>query len=115
MFKSNMCNKEDKKEAVLSFDSFDGGGPSYNVKIEDESVAAYSQTHYYLNPNHDRQCGSGYEVKISFAGLKPGKTKAIIECRSDIADSYDAIYDIVVGDGLAVAVTERERVNLIFP
>ncbi|MBO7519563.1 MAG: hypothetical protein J6T73_02190 [Clostridia bacterium] len=104
---------ESKKEATLSFDSFDGGGPSYDVKIEDESIAAYKQAHYYLNPDHDRMCGSGYEVNISFTGLKPGKTTAVIECRSSIADSFDTIYDITVDVDLAVTVTERERKDLI--
>ena len=111
MFDSKTCNKEMKKEAVLSFDSFDGGGPSYNVKMEDESIASYSQEHCYFNPHHDMMCGSGYEVKISFTGLKPGKTTAIIECRSSIADNYDAIYDITVNDYLDITVTELERKN----
>ena len=102
----------DSNKAALSFDSFDGGGPSYDVEIEDESIAAYSQTHYYFNPDHDSMCGSGYEVNISFTGLKPGKTKAIIRCRSSIADNFDAIYDITVDVGLAVTVTERERKDL---
>ncbi len=96
---------ETKKEAVLSFDSFDGGGPSYNVKIEDESIVKCSQTHYYLNPNHGEMCGSGYEVNISFTGIKPGKTRATIECRSNIADNYDAIYDITVDEDLGITLT----------
>ena len=106
---------EQKSKAVLYFDSFDGGGPSYDVKIEDKSIVAYSQEHYYFNPDHDNMCGCGYEVKISFAGLKPGKTKATIECRSNIADNYDAIYDVEVDGGLTVTLTERERKNLIRP
>ena len=100
---------ESKKEAVLSFDSFDGGGPSYDVKAEDESVVECHQAHYYFNPDHGNMCGSGYEVRISFTGLKPGKTKAVIECRSSIGDNYDAIYDITVDGDLAVTLTERER------
>lgn len=104
-----------KQEAVLYFNSFDGGGPSYNVKIEDKSIVAYSQKHYYFNPDHDSMCGSGYEVKISFDGLKPGETTATVQCRSSIADNYDSIYDITVDENLTVTVTERERENLIRP
>ena len=99
----------------LSFDSFDGGGPSYDVKIKDESIVVCKQTHYYFNPDHDMMCGSGYEVRISFTGLKPGKTTAIVECRSSIADNYDAIYDITVDDSLTVTATERERKDLFRP
>ncbi|MBR6903204.1 MAG: hypothetical protein IKN39_04875 [Clostridia bacterium] len=115
MFDSKIYNKEIKTEAVLSFSSFDGGGPSYNVKIEDESVAAYNQMHYYLNPDHNEMCGSGYEVNISFVSLKPGKTRAIIECRSSIADNYDAIYDITVDENMGITVTKRERKNITRP
>lgn len=103
-------NTENK---FLSFDSFDGGGPSYDVKIEDESVVAYSQEHYYFNPDHEIMCGSGYEVRISFTGLKPGKTTATIQCRSSIADNYDAIYVIAVNDTLGITITQREKKNLI--
>ena len=107
--------KDIKKEEAITFSSFDGGGPSYDVKIEDESITTYSQEHYYFNPDHDMMCGSGYEVRISFTGLKPGKTTATIECRSSIADNYDAIYDITVDNDLGISVTERERKNLIRP
>lgn len=114
--KNSMISAEDiKKEEVLTFNSFDGGGPSYDVKIEDESIVEYNQEHYYFNPNHDMMCGSGYEVNISFNGLKSGKTTAYIECRSSIADNYDAIYDITVDGDLKVTITERERKNLSRP
>lgn len=103
------------REAVLLFDSFDGGGPSFEVEIEDKTVAACSQTHRYFNPEHETMCGSGYEVKITFSGLKPGKTRAVLRCRSDIADNYDAVYGIAVDDDLTVTVTEREKKNLIRP
>lgn len=102
---------EQKKETVLKFHSFDGGGPSYSVKIEDKSIADCKQTRRYYNPNHENMCGSGYDVNISFIGLNPGKTTAKIECRSPIADNYDAVYDIVVLDDLTVSLTEKERVN----
>ena len=60
-------------------------------------------------------CGSGYEVNISFIGLKPGKTTATVECRSTIADNYDAVYDITVDDDLSITVAEREIKDLIRP
>lgn len=103
---------EEKKETVLTFNSFDGGGPSYSVKIEDKSIADYKQTRQYHNPNHENMCGSGYDVNISFVGLTPGETTATIECRSPIADNFDAVYEIVVFDDLTVSVEEKERKNL---
>ncbi|MBO4432953.1 MAG: hypothetical protein J5852_05410 [Clostridia bacterium] len=112
MSDSNTGNTEIEKTAVLSFDSFDGGGPSYDVEIENESVAVCKQTHYYLNPDHDQMCGSGYEVNISFTGLKPGKTKAIVRCRSSIADNFDAVYDITVDDDLKINLARVELAGL---
>ena len=96
------------KEAIITFDSFDGGGPSYDVKIEDENIAEYKQTSEYYNPNHDQMCGSGYDVIITFIGKTPGKTTATIECRSPIAENYDAVYDIEVNENLDITVSEKE-------
>ncbi len=106
---------EEKKETVLTFKSFDGGGPSYSVKIEDKSIADYKQTKWYSNPNHENMCGCSFEVNISFIGLMPGETTATIECRSPIADNYDVIYDIAVDADMRVTVTEKERKELIRP
>lgn len=102
-----------KKEALLSFDSFDGGGPSYSVSIGDSSVATYNITRHYRNPNHENMCGSGYDVIIAFSGIEPGKTEVKIECRSPIADNYDAVYELEVDENLSVTVTEREHTNII--
>lgn len=102
-----------KGSTALTFDSFDGGGPEYSVKLEDESVVSCKQTRHYNSPKHEQMTGSGYTVKIEFFGLKPGKTTATVECRSPIADNFDAIYDIEVNEDLGVTVTERERTDIL--
>ena len=103
---------ENRKETVLKFHSFEGGGPSYNVKLNREGIADIKQTRHYYNPEHEYMCGSGYDVNISFIGIKPGKAEATIECRSPIADNFDAVYDITVFEDLSVSVTERKRTEL---
>ena len=37
----------DKDAAVLSFHSFDGGGPTHSVTVEDESVVSFSAERQY--------------------------------------------------------------------
>ena len=96
------------KTACLTFDSFDGGGPAYKVKIDDLSIVTYDQTKHYNSPNHNEMAGSGYTVKIEFFGLKAGKTTVTVECRSPIADNYDAVYEVEVDDSLAVTITKKE-------
>ena len=104
-----MINESDnKKEATLLFESFDGGGPSYNVKIDDESVVCFNLTKQYHRPEHNEMTGAGFTVKVTFFGLKAGRTAATITCRSPIADNYDAVYDIEVDEALNITVTEKE-------
>ena len=58
------------------------------------------------------QYGSGYTVIIEFYALKPGKTTAKIECRSPIADNFDAVYEIDIDDALMIKITELERIQI---
>jgi len=102
-------------DAVLTFDSFDGGGPEYSVTVDDPSIVAVSQTQEYANPNHGEMEGSGYTVYIRFTGLTPGTTTAKVACRSPIADNFDAVYEITVDENLAVTVTETEHTDIDTP
>ena len=110
---SMLCEDEKNKSATLTFDSFDGGGPQYTVKLTELSVVSYDQIKKYHRANHDEMFGSGYDVIITFFGLKPGKTVATIECLSPIADNYDAVYDIEVTNSLDVIITKKDQVDII--
>ncbi|MCR4585550.1 MAG: hypothetical protein K5686_07460 [Lachnospiraceae bacterium] len=46
--------------------------------------------------------GAGYQVIITFKGIKPGETTALIEERSPIADNLDHRYRLIVDDELNV-------------
>ena len=108
-----MYNPETRNGAVLVFDSFDGGGPEYSVIVEDNSIVTFEMVRKYNNPDHDKMCGSAYDVIITVIGLKQGKTSVKIECRSPIADNYDALYDAEVAQDLSVTIAEREKTEII--
>ena len=106
---------ESRSAAVLTFQSFDGGGPSYSVTVDDETVATFTQTREYANKNHSNMTGAGYTVYIRFIGQTPGSTTARIECRSPIAENFDAVYEITVDENLEVTVTEKDYHELSEP
>ncbi|MCR5107362.1 MAG: hypothetical protein K6B28_04290 [Lachnospiraceae bacterium] len=92
------------KTASLSFESFDGGGPEFNVVIADESVVSFDSKAKYRDPDHEEMRGSGYDEIITFTGIKPGETTVIIEERSPIADNLDREYRVRVDDELNVQI-----------
>ena len=94
------------KEVTLRFDSFDGGGPEYNVIIKDESIVSYTAVREYAKADHDMMTGAGYDMVYTFTGLKPGKTDMLIEARSPIADNFDINYRITVSEDMSVKIEE---------
>ena len=94
------------KTASLSFESFDGGGPEFNVVIADESVVSYSSEAKYNKADHGEMNGAGYDEVITFTGIKPGETTVLIEERSPIADNLDYKYRITVDDTLNVQIEQ---------
>lgn len=99
-------NNLDGKAATLTFESFDGGGPEFNVVIADESIVSYDSTVKYDKPDHEEMHGAGYNVIITFTGLKPGETTVVIEERSPIADNLDHKYRITVDEELNVQIEQ---------
>ena len=92
--------------ASISFESFDGGGPEFNVVIADESIVSYDSKSKYRDPDHEKMHGSGYDVIITFTGIKLGETTVIIEERSPIADNLDHKYRVAVDDELNVQIEQ---------
>ena len=88
--------------ASLRFESFDGGGPEFNVVVSDESIVSYDSEVKYRDPDHEEMHGAGYDVVINFSGKKPGETTVLIEERSPIANNLDHRYRITVDDELNV-------------
>ena len=94
------------KTATLRFESFDGGGPTFDVIIEDESIVSYSAVRKYASEDHEMMTGAGYDEVFTFTGIKPGETDMRIEVRSPIADNFDANYKVVVSEDLSVKIEE---------
>ena len=103
------CNAE--SSAVLVFESFDGGGPQYEVSGFDEDIVSLDVARKYSKEDHAMMTGSGYNVIMTFTGQKPGKTSAHISCSSPIADNWERDYDITVDRNLNVTVKERPYVT----
>lgn len=102
------CNAE--SSAVLVFESFDGGGPQYEVSGFDESIVSLGVARKYNKEDHEMMAGSAYNVIMTFTGQKPGNTTAHISCFSPIADNWERDYDITVDRNLNVTVKERPYV-----
>ncbi len=94
------------KTTTLRFESFDGGGPRFDVIIEDESIVSYSAVRKYASEDHEMMTGAGYDEVFTFTGIKPGETDMRIEARSPIADNFDANYKVVVSEDLSVKIEE---------
>ena len=105
----------DMKKATLSFDSFDGGGPSFSATADDPSILSWTQKSKYHDPNHEKMNGAGFTVTFTFTGTKPGSTRLLIEERSPIAGNYDHIYAVTVAEDLSVSLVWTETRDLSDP
>ena len=94
------------EKAKLSFESFDGGGPDFNVLIADEGIVSYETEVKYHNSDHGEMNGSGFDKIITFTGIKPGETTVVVEERSPIADNLDHKYRVTVDDELNVQIEQ---------
>ncbi len=90
------------EKAKLSFESFDGGGPDFNVLIADEGIVSYETEVKYHSSDHGEMNGSGFDKIITFTGIKPGETTVVVEERSPIADNLDHKYRVTVDEELNV-------------
>ena len=105
----------DMKKATLSFDSFDGGGPSFSATADDPSILSWTQKRKYHDPNHEKLRGAGFTVTFTFTGIKPGATRILIEERSPIAGNYDHIYTVTVAEDLSITLERTETKDLDNP
>ena len=90
----------------IAFDSFDGGGPDFTVRLSDESIVTYKSKIKYASADHGEMTGAGYSVIFTFSGLKEGETEMVIEERSPIAENLDHHYKLHVDPELNVVMEE---------
>ena len=98
--------------AVLSFDSFDGGGPEYEAEISDPTIVSFTQRKSYSSPDHEEMDGAGCSVVFTFTGLKPGETQVQITSWSPIVDGKVMIYALTVDEHLNVTARFLTTENL---
>lgn len=97
-----------KDEQVLSFNSFDGGGPEFSVEIEDPSIITYTSEHIYAKEDHEELCGAGYDVIFTFKGSKPGSTVITVFSSSPIIEPEAYTYVATVDENLKINLESRE-------
>ena len=96
----------------LTFHSFSGGGPTFSLQIDDESLISVQRTVRYDKKNHKELDGAGYDVIFTFTGLRPGTTSATVAERSPIAGNFDRLYEITVDSSLKVTLRELSVTDL---
>ena len=92
-----------ERSAVLSFHSFDGGGPEYRIEV-DTGIVSHSCKRRYAKANHEELEGAGYDLICTFRGLKPGETTMTVRERSPIAGNADLTYAVNVDEKLNVTI-----------
>ena len=98
--------------AILTFSSFDGGGPEYSVVLSSD-IVSYKSSVKYSKAKHKELNGAGYTVTYTFTGLTPGETEMTVEERSPLCGDRDHRYSVKVDNDMKVTielleVTERE-------
>ena len=94
--------------AQLTFTSFAGGGPEYDVVIEVPEIVEVKKEYKY-NLRKEDVDGAGYKIIFSFIGLKEGSTRIVVHGGSPIADFPDTVYNAKVDSSLHL---ELEKIVL---
>ena len=97
---------------TLYYDSFDGGGPSYTVDIEDETILSCASEQRYLDANHEELDGAGFNVCFTFTGLRPGRTLVVVTADSPIlGEAVADCFFVTVDESLRLTCAELPRVT----
>mgnify|MGYP007069915617 CR=1 FL=1 len=109
--KNSMVREVGRTPAVLTFESFDGGGPVFTVTVDDPSILSYARETSYDKADHEKLCGAGYKVYYTFTGLMPGSTTVTVQSRSPIVPALNLLYSASVDRNLNVTLTEIGRTD----
>ncbi len=99
------------ERAALSFHSFDGGGPEYNIVL-DSDIVSYEVKTEYADANHEELDGAGFTVTYTFTGIRPGEAFMTVEERSPIGGYADRKYAVKVDGDLNASVEYLTSVDL---
>ena len=96
---------------TLVFDSFDGGGPSYSVHLDDPTLVTVTSRIDYRNPDHNEIDGAAFSVTFTFTGNRAGETGMTVSVTSPLEPDYEIRYAVSVDEALCVTLTETGRTD----
>ena len=100
-------------EAVLTFSSFEGGGPEAWITLEDPSIAACRCFRSYDVPEGEPiPPGAGYTETCVISGLKPGTTTMTVSFGSALVETRETVYTVTVDDALKVTLFKQPALSL---
>ncbi|MBO6055266.1 MAG: hypothetical protein J6P31_07065 [Oscillospiraceae bacterium] len=91
--------------AVLTFESFDGGGPEYEITMTAPDLLEVEKEIRYLSENHEEVDGASYEVIFTLTGQQPGMTTVTVRGGSSIVPYTTWVYRADVDFFLNVQLT----------
>ena len=97
-------------KATLVLDSFDGGGPEFEIELDPDLVTC-TRKKEYLDANHDELDGAAFRITYTFTGVAQGETTATVKVRSPIAGNYDHRYSVKVDEKLNVSIERLETID----
>ena len=109
-WKGEIVTTDVKAEATLTFDSFDGGGPEFDIELDSDIVTCTRRKEYF-DANHDELDGAAFRITYSFTGVTPGETAMTVKERSPIAGNYDHTYSVKVDEKLNVSIEKLETID----
>ena len=109
-WKGEIVTTDTKTEATLTFDSFDGGGPEFEIELDPDIVTCTHEKEY-ADSNHEELDGAAFRVIYTFTGVAPGETTVTVKARSPIAGNFDYKYSVRVDEKLNVSIKERETID----
>ena len=98
-----------KSKEVLRFSSFDGGGYSYKVTIEDPTIVTYNSYKDYGSQDPEEVDGASFDYTVELIPLSSGTTKLTVKGESPIMEPEVYCYQLTVGDDLSLQVTLVEE------
>lgn len=98
----NACINGVPKPAVLSFHSFEGGGPEYSFKTEIKGIFTWYSRCVYNKPGHEQLCGAGYDIIYELYPLRKGRATAVITSGSPIVPESSQRITVIVDENLKI-------------
>ena len=88
----------------MRYHSFDGGGPEYHFSTDMNGIFTWYGQRIYARADHDRMCGSGFDVVFTLYPLRPGMDEGKITGFSPICPATPEKVEVTVDDDLTIHV-----------